>query len=364
MQMVGAVVESAGGPFVLSELELDDPRPDEVVVRIKAVGMCHTDLTVAGGFGVPFPLLLGHEGAGIVEQTGSAVTQVAPGDRVSISFAWCGSCPACMSGHPAFCADMFPENFGGSRVDGSVAVHRGDDRVHSNFFGQSSFATRALVREQHLVKLDADVPFEIAAPLGCGLQTGAGVVAHVLRPGVDDSFVVFGAGAVGMAALMMARASGVAVTAAVEPHASRRELALDLGATAALDPSEPDLISKLHEISGGGFSSGLDTSGRVEVIRDAFASLRERGALALVASGDRSADLSLPIMDVLTGKRVQGVILGDSVPRIFIPQLIGMWRQGAFPVDRLVRTFPLEQIDEAVHATLSGEVIKPVLIPS
>jgi aryl-alcohol dehydrogenase len=361
--MVGAVVESAGGPFVLSELELDDPRPDEVVVRIKAVGMCHTDLTVAGGFGVPFPLLLGHEGAGVVEQTGSAATLVAPGDRVSISFAWCGRCPACMSGHPAFCANMLPENFGGTRPDGSIAVRRGDDEVHSNFFGQSSFATRVLAREQHLVKLDGDVPFEIAAPLGCGLQTGAGAVVNILRPGVDDSFVVFGAGAVGMAALMMARASGVPVTAAVEPHPSRRELALDLGATAAVDPSDPNLVDKLKETSGGGFSAALDTSGQISVIRTAFASLRERGALGLVAAGDRSADLTLPIMDVLSGKRVQGVIQGDSVPRIFIPRLIEMWRRGAFPVERLVRTFPLEQIDKAVQATLSGEVIKPVLIP-
>lgn len=362
MEITGAVVESAGGPFLLEDLDLEDPRPDEVIVRIAAAGLCHTDLSVASGYRTPFPQLLGHEGAGVVEAIGSQVTSVAPGEHVVASFAWCGRCQACFEGHPAYCSTMRIENFGGSRPDGSATVHRGEDTVHANFFGQSSLATHALVAERHLVKIDPDIPFEIAAPLGCGLQTGAGAVLNALRPKSGQSFGVFGAGAVGLAALMAAKVCGASPRVVIEPVAKRRGLALELGATEAFDPFEGDFTGKLIEATSGGLDTALDTSGNLDVIRKAFASLRSRGSLVIVAA-DAGADVALPGLEFLPGRSVQGIVEGDSVPRVFIPILLRLWRQGSFPIERLVTTFPLEQIEEAIKATKTGEAIKPVLVP-
>jgi aryl-alcohol dehydrogenase len=362
MRIIGALVEYAGGPFVLQELDLEEPRPDEVIVRIEAAGLCHTDLSVASGYRVPFPQLLGHEGAGVVESVGGRVATVAPGDHVVASFAWCGHCRPCYEGHPAYCSTMRVENFGGRRVDGSTTVHRGDEVVHANFFGQSSFATHALVVERHLVKIDRDVPFEVAAPLGCGLQTGAGAVLNALRLRADQSFGVFGVGTVGLAGLMAAKVCGASPRVAIEPVASRRELALELGATAAIDPFEGDLAGKVREASSGGLDAALDTSGNLDVIRSAFGSLRNQGSLVIVAA-DTNADIAVPGLELLSGRSLQGVVEGDSVPRVFIPLLLRLWREGLFPIERLVTRFPLEQIEEAVKATRTGEVVKPVLVP-
>ena len=363
MKISGAVVEAPGGPFQMAELDLDEHRSDEAVVRIEAVGLCHTDISFAGGWGIPFPLLLGHEGAGVVERVGAAVTQVTPGDHVVISFAWCGHCDACLDGHPALCASMPIENMGGSRPDGSATVQREGQTIHANFFGQSSLATHAVCREQHLVKIDPDTPFEVAAPLGCGVQTGAGAVFNVLRPGPGDPFAVFGAGAVGLSALLAAKLCGAHPIVVVEPHASRRQLAQELGATAAFDAAEPGLLDQLLQVSSGGFVAALDTSGNTDVIRNAFKMLRQRGALALVGINDPGADVTFPLLELMTGKRVYGTIEGDSVPRLFIPKLLRLWRGGLFPIERLCRAFPLSAIGEAVEAARSGEVIKPVLLP-
>jgi aryl-alcohol dehydrogenase len=363
MKISGAIVEAPGAPFQLAELELDEPRSDEAVVRVEAVGLCHTDLSFASGWGIPFPLLLGHEGAGVVERVGVDVTLVAPGDRVVISFAWCGACTACLDGHPALCASMPIENMGGFRPDGSATIHRNGQAVHANFFGQSSLATRALCREQHLVKIDPDTPFEVAAPLGCGVQTGAGAVLNVLRPEPGEPFAVFGAGAVGLSALLAAKLRGAHPIVVVEPHRSRRQLAQELGATAAFDPAEADLLDQLVQVSSGGFVTALDTSGNTEVIRNAFKVLRQRGALALVGVNDPCTEVTFPLVELMTGKRVYGTIEGDSVPRLFIPKLLRLWRAGLFPIERLCQVFPLRDISRAVEATRTGEVIKPVLLP-
>jgi aryl-alcohol dehydrogenase len=233
MTIVAAVIETGGAPFRLESLELGPIQADEARVRIAACGICHTDLLIRGGsFPTPMPVVLGHEGAGVVEEVGAAVTRVAPGDRVVLSYASCGTCRTCATGRPYYCAEFGARNFGGARSDGTTALSRNGQPVHSHFFGQSSFATHAAVTERSLVRLPDDVPFEIAAPLGCGVQTGAGGVLNVLRPQAGAAIAVFGVGGVGLSAVMAAALTGCGTIVAVDVKPARLELARELGAGA------------------------------------------------------------------------------------------------------------------------------------
>ena len=248
-----AVVESGGAPFTLVEVELDEPRADEVLVRMTAAGLCHTDLGVASG-GLPFPLpgVLGHEGAGVVERVGAAVTSVVPGDHVLLSFTSCGGCGNCRGGHPAYCATWLPDNLiGGARRDGSATITRGGEPLGGHFFGQSSFARLAVADERSVVKVDPSAPLETIAPLGCGVQTGVGAVWNVLRPGPGSTVVVAGAGAVGLSAVMAAALTPALQIVAVDVVPSRLDLARKLGATHVVDASTEDLPARIAEITGG-----------------------------------------------------------------------------------------------------------------
>lgn len=248
-----AVVESGGAPFTLTAVELAEPGPHEVLVRVVATGLCHTDLGAASG-GLPFPLpgVLGHEGAGVVEEVGSAVTGVVPGDHVVLSFTSCGDCRNCRGGHPAYCATWLPLNLiGGRRADGSSTISRDGEPLGGHFFGQSSFAERALVDERSLVKVDPDVPLESIAPLGCGVQTGVGAVWNVLKPRLGDTIVVLGAGAVGLSAVMAAALTPATRIIAVDRVAERLSLAEELGATHTVNAGAADLGETLAVLTDG-----------------------------------------------------------------------------------------------------------------
>ncbi|MEU6331499.1 NAD(P)-dependent alcohol dehydrogenase [Streptomyces sp. NPDC047049] len=359
MRIQAAVVESRGGPFTIRNLDLEEPRPDEVLVKITAAGICHTDLSTRA-FWPRLPMVFGHEGAGIVEAVGEQVTTVAPGDTVCLSYRSCGTCGQCASGRTAYCdAGITALNASGTRTDGSTGLTLMGEGVYGNFFGQSSFATHALAYESNCVKIPADFSPTLAAPLGCGVQTGAGTVLNVLQPAAGSSLVVFGAGAVGLSAVMAAVAEDCAVVA-VDPIASRRSVARDLGAVAALDPAEvPDVAAAVRDIASDGPHYAIDTTGRSAVISQAIAALRQRGTLALVGIG-KSAEFD--IMTVMAkGIQLRGVIEGDAVPQSFIPQLIKLYEQGRLPVEKLITTFPFSDIEEAARAAAAGEVIKPVL---
>ena len=360
MEITAAVVERAGAPFTIRQVELLEPRPDEVLLRVEAVGVCHTDVKLAGLGVPPPPAVLGHEGAGVVEHVGATVRAVRPGDRIVVSFASCGECGTCRSGHPAYCDQFTVENMSGARPDGTATIRLDGEPIRANFFGQSTFATHAVVAERNIVALPDDIPFEIAAPMACGFQTGAGAVLN-LRPILWGSTVlVFGAGAVGMGAVLAAVATGACVVV-VDPIATRRSHALRLGAAAALDPGEPDLVGSCHRAAGRGFDLALDTSGVSAAQDAAFAALDRRGMLVLAAGG--TTELTLPIAGLQAGKIVRGVTEGDAVPRLFLPRLFEMWRRGLFPIDDLITPFPLHDIASAVEAAHRGDVVKPVLLP-
>jgi aryl-alcohol dehydrogenase len=354
-----AVTEAPGAPFTLRDVGLEDPRPREVLVRMTAAGICHTDLGMAATWPPALtPMVFGHEGAGRVEAVGEEVTGLVPGDEVCLTFASCGACEQCGAGHPAYCHAAQALNLSGGRGDGSTALLLDGAPLHGGFFGQSSFATHAVVHERGVVKVPSGLPATVVAPLGCGGQTGAGTVLNRLRPEPGSSLVVLGAGGVGLSALMAAVAVGCDPVVAVDPVASRRALATGLGAKAALPPDD-GLVAALRDLTGGGAHRVVDTTGRPEMIRRAVAALRPRGDLALLALG---GEVTFDVMGLLSkGVRVHGVIEGDSDPSRFIPELVGLHRRGLFPVDRLVTTFPFEEIGSAVAAMRDGSAVKPVL---
>lgn len=352
---VARVVAASGAAPSALEVEVPDPTGHQVLVRIHAVGLCHTDLTLAENWPEQgMPVILGHEGAGVVEAVGQDVTTLAVGERVCLTFDSCGACEFCVAGTPGYCEQAIVRNY-----LGLPGIRSGDTAVTGGFFGQSSFAGLALATDRNVVPI-GDVPFELAAPLGCSVQTGVGTVTRALQVQPGQSVVVFGTGAVGLAAVMGAKLAGAQTIVAVDPVAERRELALSLGATHAVEAG-PQAAEQAIEATGGGAHAAIDTTSRPDVIMQAVLALRPRGTLAVVGLGAPSAEL--PVMLIMTrGLRVIGVIEGDSEPSTFVPELADAIIDGRLPVERLVTTYT--DFDEAWAAAKAGTAIKPVwLVP-
>ena len=359
MKVRAAVLDEPKASFVLRDLTLRAPNADEVLVEIVAVGLCHTDLN-ARRTAIPmsFPIVLGHEGSGIVRSVGSAVSAVRPGDHVVLTYDSCAQCSNCVTGHAAYCSEFLGRNLLGRSLDGSTTLTDEQRQVSGRWFGQSSFATHAIASERAVVKLDADMPFELAAPLGCGLQAGAGAVLNTLELRVGETLAVYGAGPVGLAGVMAARAAGAGTVVAVELHERRRDLAIELGADHVVDGGADDVAERVLALTGG-TDHALDTSGRPAVMNSALAALRSRGTLAIVGASSREIPLDY---FSFVNKRLVFAASGDAVPQVFIPQLVELWRRGRFPIERLVTCFGLDEINEAEHAATSGAVVKPVLL--
>jgi aryl-alcohol dehydrogenase len=359
-----AVVESGGASFTLHHVELDEPRPGEVVVRMVAAGLCHTDLGVASG-GLPFPLpgVLGHEGAGVVESVGSEVTSVQPGDHVVLSFTSCGRCANCRGGHPAYCATWLPANLlGGVRDDGSPTITRDGEPLGGHFFGQSSFARTAIADERSVVKVDPALPLELLAPLGCGVQTGVGAVWNVLEPKPGSTVVVAGAGAVGLSAVMAAALTPALRIVAVDIVPARLDVARKLGATHVIDASTEDFPARIAEITGGAGADGvLETTGNVGVLRQSVDALAARGTVVVIGAPPFGTEVSLDVNGMLGGKTVRGVTLGDSETQTLIPVLAAMVADGRLPVAELTSFYEFADIQHAVDDVTNGTAIKPVL---
>lgn len=350
-----AVVEEAGGPFRLVQLAMDPPGPGQVRVRILACGICHTDMVMRdGGLPVPFPCVFGHEGAGIIEAVGQGVAGLAPGDHALLSFHSCGACPACHDHQPGYCNDFFPLNFGGVPAEGEGGLRRGAARIGSNIFGQSAFATHALAHQRNVIKVAKDLPLELLAPLGCGIQTGAGTVLETLKVQPGQSIAVLGAGTVGLAAVMAARIAGAARIALLDKHSHRLEIGRSVGATET---------AAAIEALAGPFDHIVDTTGVPALLAAASEQLAARGTLALAAAYPPGGGFMLDPSAIMSfGRRVVGVVEGGIDPQRFLPVLIDHYRAGRLPIERLVRTYPFAEIAQAVQDSESGAVIKPILI--
>ncbi|GID97644.1 NAD(P)-dependent alcohol dehydrogenase [Amorphoplanes digitatis] len=365
MQVTAAVARKPGEPLSIEELDLDDLRPNEVLVRMVASGVCHTDAIVRDQvYPTPLPAVLGHEGAGVVEQVGDGVTSVRPGDHVLLAAAYCGQCDRCRAGQMAYCENLFAADFGGRRPDGSTAFAKDGEAISSHFFGQSSFASHANVVQESVIKVDPQVPLEVVAPLGCGIQTGAGTVLNELRPSLNSSLVVIGTGAVGFGAIMAAKVAGCAQVIAVDIHPSRLELAMELGATDSINTREGDLTEEIMRLTGGkGANYVIDTTARPELLRKGADALGLRGTLALVGAANPGTEVSFEIgLSLVKGWTFKTVIQGSSVPQVFIPKLIELWGQGRFPMDRIMRNYRHEDINQGFEDSHSGRTIKPVIV--
>ncbi|HEV2701130.1 MAG TPA: NAD(P)-dependent alcohol dehydrogenase [Steroidobacteraceae bacterium] len=359
---ISAAVSREGRPHpVIEQVELDEPRSDEVRVRLLATGICHTDLFCHAGLGVPTPrpIVLGHEGAGVVESVGTGVLGLAAGDHVVLSGASCGGCPSCHAGRPTYCRDAIRLSFGGRRADGSSPLSQNGEPMAAAFFAQSSFATHTVVPERSAVKVPKDIPLHLLGPLGCGFITGAGSVLEAFRLRPGQSIVVFGAGSVGLAAIMAARLAGASRIVAVDINPLRLELAIALGATSAV-PFAGDTGSALQALQPCGFDFSFNTTSSPAVYSLAVDLLANEGTAGYVTRprGEWSPNMAALLAG---GRRLQGILGGSANPQVFIPQLLDYWRQGRFPFERLITEFPFADIGSAWAACESSAVVKPVL---
>jgi aryl-alcohol dehydrogenase len=367
MKITAALVPARSQPFEIHTLDLAGPQADEVLVRIVASGMCHTDLHARDGYfpNLPYPIVCGHEGAGIVEEIGAAVTDLAPGDPVVISFPWCGECEPCRDDRISYCTNARGLKSGGRRADGSTPMSRDGQPVYSCFFQQSSFATFALAPAKDVVKLRRDAPIEMLGPLGCGLQTGAGAVLNVMRPPGDSiqgqSIAIYGVGGVGLAGLMAAKIAGCDPIIAIDRLPDRLALARELGATHTLESKGSETLAEIRRITGGGTHFALETSAVPQIFRLAVDALRGRGTCVLVGSARAGTEVSFEMPWLQGGRTVRGVVQGDSKPREFIPRLVDLFMAGRFPLDRLITAYDFAAINQAAADASSGATIKPVL---
>lgn len=364
--ITAAVAREGRDGFAIESLTLEDPRPDEVLVRYEAAGLCHTDLEAAAGtLPTPVPVVLGHEGTGVVEAVGSAVTGVRAGDTVVLSLDSCGVCTACLGGQPAYCPRHVALNFEARRDDGSVGLRDADGLpVHDHFFGQSSFAGYGLAHPRGLTVVSGDVPPRIRAQLGCGVITGAGAVWNALRVTPGSTVAVFGAGAVGLSAVMAAQVAGAARVIVADLHAGRLALARELGATDVIDASAEDSAGIVAELTHGrGVDFSVESSGVPAVMSIAIEVLAPLGAAAVLGVAGLDAQVRANAFELLKGRTVIGSVMGHQAPGVLIPRVLDLYGQGRFPLDRLVRVHPLAEIDTAVADVRAGRTVKAVLIP-
>jgi aryl-alcohol dehydrogenase len=300
----------------------------------------------------------------VVDAVGAAVTGFEPGDRVVAAFSFCGRCRNCLGGRPAYCPQHFPLNFGAQRADGSVGLRdAAGEPVHDHFFGQSSFAGHGLCLPSSLVKVGAtELPDHVLAPLGCGVITGAGAVWNVLQVTPGSTVAVFGAGAVGLSAVMAASAAGATRILVTDVHASRLDLAAHLGATDVIDAGAVPAVERIRELTGGpGVDFSVESTGVPEVMTQAVAALAPLGRAAVLGVAP-DADLRTSAFALLEGRTVTGSIVGHQAPAVLVPRVLDLHAKGRFPLEAMIRTYPLDHINKAVDDVRSGSAVKAVLV--
>ncbi len=364
MEITAAVLTEPQKDFKIQTVELEEPRADEILVKIVATGLCHTDIAVRDQQ-LPFPIpgILGHEGAGIVEKVGANVTKVQAGDHVILAPGACGICEQCISGHPSYCISFFPLNFSGARSDGSSAHHDHGKVIGDFFFNQSSFATYALTNQQSVVKVSKEVDVALLGPLGCGIQTGAGTVLNVAKPKVGETIAISGVGPVGLAAIMAAKAAGCAKIIAIDINDDRLAFAKELGATHTVNSrTNPETAQYIREnIAPTGLHHAVDTTAINPVINQLVKATKANGTVYTLGVMKAGGKLEIDYLPFSLGVGIKAVVEGDSLPDLFIPRLIQMYQDGIFPFDKMVKFYELDQINEAVEDAEKGKTLKAII---
>jgi Zn-dependent alcohol dehydrogenase len=366
MKIAAAVLERTGGPLAVTEVELAPPGAGEVLVRLHASGVCHSDENAIDGTSpTRCPVVLGHEGAGVVEQVGSGVTRVRPGDHVALSWApSCGVCEECVRDLPQLCATAWPAMATGGLLDGTTRLSRdGAPVYHYSFI--SSFAAAAVVPERSCVPIPRDVPFAVAGLVGCAVTTGVGAVWRTARVRPGDRVAVLGCGGVGLSAVLGALAAGAGTVVAVDVNPDKLDLARELGADEAVAwaGSPEETAAAVAEASGGGVDYAIEATGRPEAMLAAFLSTRPHGAAVLIGIPREDAVLSLPALSIpRLERRVLGSIYGSSRPERDFALTLDLYRRGRLPLDKLIsHRLPLEQVEAAFQLLRSGAALRAVL---
>lgn len=359
--ITAAVLREPHGKFALEAVTLDDLHEGELLVRLEACGICHTDEKFREL--VPLPAVLGHEGLGIVEETGPGVKNIKPGDRVILSYPWCGVCPDCLGDEPYKCENIPMLKFGGARIDKSRTIFIHGEPVTGAFFQQSSFASHAITLARSVIPAPLDLPAEMLAAIPCSIQTGAGAVINSFGMKKGESLMVFGAGAVGLSAVMAAKMLGADPIICVDKIPTRLHLATELGADYVLNADADDIPRRVREISPRGIQYAFETSTTVKALEDALECIGQGGRIGLVSypDGGRKFPFTTKNLFLRVGS-LQGIIQGHSVPQRFIPKLIEWQRQGIFPYHKLITTYAFSDINKAFRDAVEGEVVKPVLM--
>lgn len=348
MKMKAALQIASSKPLTLCEVDLEEPRPNEILVKIIACGICHTDVIMQHENSY-YPFLLGHEGSGVVEKVGSNISDFIPGDSVVISYTSCGHCLSCRKKQPYHCENLYEPFFFGYREDGTTSVSYHGKPVPT-LIGQGAFAQYAVVHRSSLVKVSPSLDLRILAPFGCGLMTGAGAVVNYLHPEKGSSILICGLGAVGFGALTAAKQSGCSTILVIDRIPQRLDLAKEFGATHTIDSNAvSDLILEIRNICSS-FDYGYDSTGNTVLLSAMRQTLKTTATACGVGGG------------FLSGFHWQTTDEGFSVPQEMIPKMIEWYQAGNFPVDKLTHFFPFEKVNEAIATIRNGTVIKPVLI--
>ena len=366
MRIRAAVLERTGGELAVQDVDLAPPGPGEVLVRLAASGVCHSDQNaIDGTAATPCPAVLGHEGAGVVEALGDGVTGVAVGDHVTLSWApSCGRCAECIRDLPQLCQAAWPAMGAGALLDGTTRLSRDGEPIH-HYSLISSFAEACVVPERSCVVIPKDVPFDVAGLVGCAVTTGVGAVWNTARVRPGDRVAIVGCGGVGLSALLGAVAAGASEIVAVDLSEAKLAVARELGATqGVLWAGGPDeTAAAVRQATGGGVDYAIEATGRPEAMTAAFLSTRNRGAAVLIGIPREDAVLSVPALTIpRMERRILGSIYGSARPERDFITILDLYRRGRLPLDRLVsHRLPLERIDEAFALMHAGEARRAVL---
>lgn len=351
-------------PIEIRDLELSAPGRGEVVVRIRAAGLCHSDLSVIDGSRPrPLPMVLGHEAAGEVTSIGAGVSGLKPGDRVVLAFVpSCGQCGPCAGGRAALCEPGAAANAAGTLLSGERRWSHESGDVHHHHLGVSAFAEQVVISERSAVRIPDELDFATAAVFGCAALTGVGAALNAARIEPGESVAVFGLGGVGLSALLGARLAGCGELVAVDPVRAKRDLALELGATHTLDGA-PGTAEQIRELIPGGVAKAIETAGNANVLRAAYDSTGRGGTTVTVGLPDPAQMLEIPAVSLTAEERIlRGSYLGSANPAEMLPRLFGYWAEGRLPLERLIsHRMRLADINEGFDRLSAGTAVRQII---
>jgi S-(hydroxymethyl)glutathione dehydrogenase/alcohol dehydrogenase len=361
--MKAAVAYEIKAPMRVEEVTLDAPQEHEVLVRIVAAGTCHSDLHfIDGDIPVQMPVVVGHEGGGIVEKVGPGVTTLKPGDHVVLMVAYnCGKCSYCAEGRPTYCVENLPIQIMGTLPGGGLRLHKGDQKLH-HLFGLACFAEYAVVHERSAVKVREDAPLDVLCLLGCGTSAGIGAVLNVAEVKPGESIVICGCGGVGLSAVMAAKLAGAGMIIAVDTLANKLEMAKELGADFVVNAAKENPQQKALALTGGGVHYAVTCVSNADAIMQAYGSLRMGGKCVVVGLPPVGINLSIAPYELLLGKTITGTTQGDIRPSVDVPRYVDLFMGGKLPIDKLItKSCSLDEINEAYEALVKGEVVRTIV---